>query len=247
MKRSVGLMSVLLSVGFAASAHAKDSGFEVGARLGLGLPLGDAVGSSEDEEDLDFDEDSSSSDKLSEGVSRKIPLQLDVGYRLSPQLMLGGFFQYAFASVGKQLEEGCETEGVSCSARVLRLGLQAMYHFTPITAGSAGWIGGGIGYEWLKLGLEGGDIEFDATIKGFEFLNVQGGYDFVVNDKFRVGPYVLFSLARYASTSLSLSGDAIDELEEEFGEEFQGESQDIDDKAFHGWLSFGVKATFGAL
>lgn len=203
-----------LSADYAApTSGGKDSGFEVGARLGWGFPLGESA----DGQDL------------SDFVSGQIPLQLDLGYRLDPHLFVGGYFQYGIGFVS---DDTC-TGGADCSANSVRLGLQATYHFTPVNQGNAGWLGAGIGYEWATLSAEGGGSELSTTASGFEFFNIQGGYDFKVTDQFRVGPYGMFTLAQYSSTSM----------------EFNGVEQDgdIEDKGLHQWLFVGVKGTFGPL
>ncbi len=196
-----------------ASGGGKDSGFEIGARLGWGFPLGESA----DENDL------------SDSISGQIPLQLDLGYRLDPQLFVGGYFQYG---IGFVADDACGG-GADCSASNVRLGLQATYHFTPVNQGNAGWLGAGIGYEWASLSAEGGGMEASTTLSGFEFFNIQGGYDFKVTDQFRVGPYGMFTLAQYSNASLEFNG--------------QEQDGDIEEKGLHQWLFVGVKGTFGPL
>jgi hypothetical protein len=190
----------------------KESGFELGARLGWGFPLGDA----------------SKDNALSDGISGQIPLQVDLGYRLNPQLFLGGYFMYGIAFVDE-----CPS-GADCSASDVRLGAQVTYHFTPITEGNAGWIGGGLGYEWASSSVEAGGGESTVSFDGFEFFNIQGGYDFKVSDQFRVGPYGMFTLAQFSNASVEVPG---------FGEQ----EGDIEEKGLHEWLFVGVKGSFGPL
>ena len=52
-----------------ATSWAKDSGFEFGARLAYGIPMGDATGDD--------------NDGLKESISYQIPIWLDLGYRAS--------------------------------------------------------------------------------------------------------------------------------------------------------------------
>lgn len=217
MKMHPALTASVLTASFASAAHAQDAGLEIGARVGYGIPLGDAVGGEGDD------------NALSDVVSGQIPLQLDLGYRPDPQLMLGGYVQYGIAF---RASEVCDNDGTSCSASNVRLGLQVQYHFQPITT-DGGWVGGGIGYEWLNLGAEAGDVDVSAGLQGLEFLHAQGGYDFNAADKFRVGPYALLSLARYSTQSLEWAG--------------RSESDSIDQRAFHSWIMVGLKGTFGPL
>ena len=216
MRTKLSLLAVAGAMACVATASAQESGFEIGGRVGYGSPLGDAAGGEGD-------------NALSDLVSGQIPLQLDAGYRLNSQLFLGGYFQYGIAFDGL---ESCDTDGVSCSANNLRLGAQVQYHFQPITTDSA-WVGGGIGYEWVNVFIEQGGVDGTLSARGFEFLNVQGGYDFNVADKFRVGPFAALTLAQYATVSMDVDGTTV--------------SNSIDDKALHSWLLLGVKGTFGPL
>ena len=59
-----------------------------------------------------------------------VPLWFDVGYRLSPALYLGAFFQYGFAFVNKDNATGCD-QGISCSAHDISFGANLHYHILP--------------------------------------------------------------------------------------------------------------------
>jgi hypothetical protein len=56
----------------------KESGVELGARTGFGLPLGEA----------------SKDNKMSDGFTGHVPIQLDVGYRFTRNIYAGGYFMY---------------------------------------------------------------------------------------------------------------------------------------------------------
>ncbi len=195
----------------------KDSGFELGVRLAWGFPLGDATGENEGE--------------LSNFAIGQIPLHLDVGYRLNPHIFLGGYFQYGIAFPGDDCAEA--PENPDCAASDVRIGIQGIYHFTPITAGNAVWVGAGIGYEWLSVTGEVAGVESTTTLGGFEFLKLQAGYDFEVSEQSRIGPYGMFTLGQFSTLSTELDG-----LEEE---------DDDFDKALHEWLFVGVKGSFGPI
>jgi hypothetical protein len=223
----IGLCSGLAVLGTTSSARA--GGFELGARAGYGIPLGQA------------DED----DDLSDGITGMIPLQLDVGYRVTPAFSLGGYAMYGFGIAGDDISEACDDlddlPGVSasCSTRDVRLGMQAQYHFSP-RQDLDPWLGAGFGYEWLTMGFEasGGGEEFDVSVtgKGFEFINLQGGVDFTLAPGFALGPFLSFSVAQYSSTSSSCSGSACGDGDSDDG--------DIEEKALHHWLQLGIRGTF---
>lgn len=217
MNKKIGLVTLAAAMSVASLASAQESGVEVGARLGYGIPFGKvhSMGPGDN--------------KMSDFASGQIPLQLDIGYRLDPQLFLGAYFQYGIAFPAA---DECDQDGVSCSASDLRLGIQAQYHFNPITVDGA-WVGAGLGYEWANMSAEVGGAEVSTQVRGFEFLNLQGGYDFVVGDKLRVGPFALLTIGQYGTAK----------IEGALG----SSSNDIEEKAIHSWLVLGVKGSFGAL
>jgi len=204
----------------AGAAHADETGVEIGVRSGYAIPLGNAAA------DTDLDE-------FYSGV---IPLWFDLGYRLTPNVMIGGYFQYGFGLVPDQFEGACDLDAVDCSFSNVRLGAQVHYHFRPWESVDP-WLGGGIGYEWAHWSVSGtlplvGNVGADATIHGFEFLNLQAGVDFLPSDdaNFALGPFLSLSLAQYSSGTVQAG---------------EGESSaDIDDKSLHEWLTLGVRGTF---
>jgi len=80
--RKLVIASVTFSV-LALAGTASAEGFELGARLGYGLPMGDAVKDA----------------KLSDSVSGQIPIWLDVGYRIDESLFVGAYGQYGITMV----------------------------------------------------------------------------------------------------------------------------------------------------
>ncbi len=200
------------------TASAKDSGFELGARLGYGIPMGKLA----DEADSD----------LKDWSKRQIPLWLDLGYRANPNIFVGGYLSYGFASVGSGIGDICDQDGVDCSASDLRLGAQLQYHFMPGESTDA-WGGLGVGWEHSSLSASaaGGDVTLSTS--GFEFALLQGGVDFQVADSVALGPFLGLTLARFSSVNCDSDAGCGD---------FDG---DIENKAFHEWLFLGVRGAFG--
>lgn len=71
----------------------------------------------------------------------------------------------------------------------------------------------------------------DSSLKGFEFLNLQGGADFKLASAFSVGPFLSFSLGKFSTASTTVGGVET--------------SGDITKTAMHEWLTIGAKGTFG--
>jgi hypothetical protein len=223
----IGLFSGFAVLATASNARAE--GVELGARVGYGIPMG----KTDDESDL------------SEGISGMIPLQLDLGYRVTPELSIGGYVMYGLGFTGEDISDACDnTDDVvgvtaSCSTHDVRLGIQAQYHFLPRKKLDP-WLGLGLGYEWLTFGIDvsGGGLEADlsATGHGFEFVNLQGGLDYKVSPGLAIGPFLSFSIGQYSETSSSCAGNACTDFDSTGG--------DIENKALHQWLLLGVRGTF---
>lgn len=205
------LVVIALAVGsWSSNARASDGGFSLGLRLGYGIPMGTVV-----------KDDAGASISLSDGISGKIPIWLDAGWRFDPSMYLGAYFEYGPAFV-----KDCPA-GIDCSASDVRLGVNFLYHFAP-AASFDPWIGLGIGYEWLNLSVAG----IDAGYGGWEYVNVQLGGDFAVGAGFALGPYVVFGLGQYGSVSATVGGQSA------------SASIPSGNQALHEWLQFGLKGTF---
>jgi hypothetical protein len=205
-----------------AAAHPEDTGVEVGLRVGYGIALGDAAKSS----------------KLSDGVSGQVPIQLDLGYRVIPNLFVGLYAQYGFGIVGDQISQACDLSSqLSCSAHDIRLGIEGHFHFLPRQKLDP-WVGLGLGFEWLGVSVDGGGAEASSTFSGFEFVNLQAGLDIAVAEHFYIGPFLTLSLAQFSSVSVDCSSSG-STLCDGFGV-----NGDIQDKAMHEWLMIGLRGAY---
>jgi hypothetical protein len=217
---------VLLSIWTASAAHVASAqepgtGFEAGLRVGFALPLGDAlggVGGGEDGNDLD---------RVIEGA---IPIWVDLGYRVLPELFVGLYGQYGFGFSGTDRCDG--SAEADCPSSTMRLGLQLHYH-PLLESGANPWVGLGFGYEWLTFGVESGQDAISFTLRGFELLNLQAGLDFEVTESFHLGPAISFSLGQYSEASSDCSGYFVDQC---MVPEFEA--------ALHEWLMLGVRGAY---
>jgi hypothetical protein len=181
-------------------------GPEIGARFAYALPLGDAAKNA----------------SLSDTVSGALPILVDVGYRIVPQLYVGLYGQFAFAFLS---DKACPANA-SCSANDLRFGLNVHYHFTTPAEPYDFWIGAGAGYEILSYKATVAGISAEGSASGFELGNAQVGFDYKMEQGVRVGPFAGVSVGQYSTAKAG------------------NQSGDIKDKALHEWLAFGVRAAY---
>ncbi|HWZ90653.1 MAG TPA: hypothetical protein VNW92_17455 [Polyangiaceae bacterium] len=189
------------SAGSADSVGFADKKYRLGLRLGYALPLGYV----------------DSRNKLSTAVSGQVPIWIDAGYMLSPNILVGLYGQYGF--VQSRYCYGCSTHDI-------RLGVQGQYHLMP-AASADPWLALGVGYEVLSTAYS----VYTADLNGFEFLNLQAGADFKVANLLAMGPFVSFSLGKYSSQSTN------DPRSDPFPD--RGSTTSM-----HEWLALGVKGTF---
>jgi hypothetical protein len=222
MRILLGLAAFVVLSTVPSRARAKETGVELAGRISYGIPFGKIAD----------DEDYGMRDWF---TSQVVPVQLDVGYRVTQRVFVGGYFSYGAVQVG----DVCESDkfaDIACDSRDVRAGAEVTYHFSPPSE-DAGWIGGGVGYEWLTIRqrVEDEGKTWDSyTFHGFE-VHAQAGYDFSATDYLRIGPYALVGVGRFSATSTAFEHDV----------ESGRISDPIDDRAQHGWLMFGLKASFG--
>ena len=222
MKYGVLVVGVVGLVGFSAVASAQSAppartGFQMDIRTGYSIPMGTAFGESSDQDTT----------KLTDIASGQVPVILDIGGKVIPELFVGGYLGLGFGSAGGDFKKLCDARGRKCSAVDVHLGFVIQYHILP--AGSVNpWVGYGVGVESLGLSnVSTSNTTTDtATITGFEFARLMGGTDFRVSDVFGLGPFIDLSLAQYSTIKV---GDR---------------STDISNTKMHEWLTLGIRGVF---
>jgi len=226
---AVACASALVVLAPSRALAEDQTGFEIGFRTGYSIALGKIEGGGNAD--------------LGDYVSGNLPLWLDLGYRATPNLMVGIWGLYGFGFIGGTLnDDGCQVNGVSCSAHDIRIGADVQYHLQPFQKVDP-WLGLGFGYEWLSLDVSasalGVNADLGTDVHGFQFFDVQGGVDFlpVADTGFGVGPFIDFALGEYSDGSCSGSLSGL----------IQGSGSlgcDISNTALHEWLTLGVRGTF---
>ena len=200
----------------AAAQPGEDSGFLVSARAGYGAPFGEVAS------------DGAAVDEI---VPGKLPLWLELGYRIVPRVHGDIYVELAPARVG----DGACGRGGSCQAYDLRFGLLLLLRLAPGRTVDP-WVGAGVGVEVLQAEVQGPDPaatsgDHERRWTGIE-VPLEAGVDLRLSSRLAVGPYVSATLAWFTSV-------------EEGPADGAGATRSIDDRALHGWLQAGLKATFG--
>jgi hypothetical protein len=216
MPALVALGAGLLCGGAArAQTSQKPLGLDLGLRVGYAIPFGDI--------------DGNAGDSLSSRVSSGVPFILEAGYRFTPVLTAGVLVEYAFGQVN-DAGTGCGTRNVSCSASMTQVAVEGLFYI-PFGAPFVPWVGVATGYEWASLDASGNLANTSFAVRGAEFVTVQAGADVPVGPRFALGPFISYSIGRYATSSVQLNGTTT--------------TQDIANPSTHEWLQLGVRGTFG--
>jgi hypothetical protein len=205
----------------ASAGPAARTGFQAAFRSGFSLPFGDATGAP--------------SDTLRRRYAWQIPIVVDLGAKVTPAIFVGGYLHVGFGSEGSdaQVEGYCDDNDsnlendVSCSVVTLRIGVEGHYHFQPDQKVNP-WLGYGIGYEAAIQSLTDRQRGYSETntSSGVTYAQLSGGVDFraLVGG----GPFMELSLGRFTHATVEQNGRKV----------FSG---DIEDRAFHAWLTMGLR------
>jgi hypothetical protein len=204
-----------------------NTGFEYGLRTGVELPLGDIDSGNQ------FRKAS-----LSGVAEYRVPIVLDLGYRVTPPLWLGLAAQAGTGGFGDSCGEGAQ-----CEWSDVRLAAQMMYRLTP-RGGMDAWLGAGLGWEWLRGSItqtaevtledEPVTVALEANeLRGGPQVFLQTGLGFDLGETLRLGPYLAAAAGQYLTESFSCS-TGLD----------CSEQQDVENRV-HGWISLGVRVSHG--
>ena len=226
MKKLAAVAFVTAVAALASPARAEEKGFTLGLRTAFAVPLGTAGDGAE----------------LDELTSGAVPVQVELGYRLTKNVLAGAYFAWGYAMVADEAKGALAATGATAIGghAVQRVGVQAIYGFLP-GAKFAPWAGVGVGYEWARyasaeLRSATGTAETEVGLRGFEAL-VQVGGDYRLAPKFTVGPFAALNVGRFQSHVAS-----VDETSGTFPS--SESSREVADKGFHEWIQLGLKGTF---
>ena len=227
MRASMVFLSLVATSGYARLAAGQELprgspppaarvGFQLGLRTGLAVPLGKADGAPNGE--------------MANLFSAQVPLLVEIGGKVIPQLFVGGYLGLAFGGTAGDLQRTCVSSHATCFAAGARLGAEAQFHILPAARANP-WIGYGIGYESVAVGFSEGSRTGSVSYNGFEFAHFMGGVDFRFSRVFGLGTFASFSIGQYRRSHYELSGDPVIE-------------GDIPEKAIHEWFTVGLRTVF---
>jgi opacity protein-like surface antigen len=182
---------------------------------------------------------------LSDASSGALPVLVDAGWRVLPELYLGVYGQYAPVFL-KTYALTCQS-GWSCTAQDYRFGVQGDYHFLPQRPFDP-YVGLGAGYEILHSSFDGSTVVpqgatyvratlvEDFTDRGWEFASLTAGFDWRFSETFGVGPFLLGTVGEYNTQSGAITIRS--------GTQQQPEPVQPIQMAAHALVFVGVRGTF---
>lgn len=115
-------------------------------------------------------------------------VEVDVGYRLSPEFMIGVYGTGAQFSRGDMVSDGTDVRGATA-------GVQANYHFRPSYRIDP-WVGLGAGWKGMWLSPDSGK---DTSLQGLELARLQVGADYRISPEVAITPVLGADLSMYLS------------------------------------------------
>jgi hypothetical protein len=143
---------------------------------------------------------------VGDGSRGAMPLTVDLGWRILPQLYVGARGHYA--PVFTRTNSVDCFEGWTCASQEYQMGLEVDYHPIPRNRFDP-YVGLGGGYEILHTknsgpalvptpgGFVPATVELSAIDRGFNFFTVTFGFDGRIDPAVGVGLYAEFSLNEY--------------------------------------------------
>jgi len=193
-------------------------GFQAAIRSGVALPFGSA----KDNDDVGIVGGRTS---MSDLVGPQLALAADIGGKVNKWIFLGGYVDFGLGLAAGDLSASCDALRRDCRSFAFRLGAQIAYAIAPDERFNP-WIRYGLGYSSLTVGDDGADV----TYRGFDFGRFAAGLDVRISRVVGVGPYVDFTVGKYASRRIETATDVV--------------AGDISGRAFHYWLTIGPRVVF---
>jgi hypothetical protein len=152
----------------------------------------------------------------------------ELGVRVTPQLLLGGYLGVGFGSPGARFDAACDFG--DCGAASFRVGLMAQVDLAP-GASVSPWIGYGFGLTAAATGGDDAVDDFSTSYTGIELGRLMFGLDF--------RPGGIVGLGLYADWTFGV----FRRFEEEQAGITVADGRIRDGTVFH-WFSVGPRLSF---
>lgn len=123
-------------------------------------------------------------------------VQLELGYRITEHLALGGYGTFSLHDRGDAVADATDVFGASA-------GVQAAWHFRPDRAIDP-WVKLGTGWKGLWLDPERGER---TSLQGLELARLQVGVDYRISPAVAIAPVVGGSLGMFLSEDSPMTDD----------------------------------------
>jgi hypothetical protein len=181
---------------------------------------------------------------MSDTIATRVPVWVDIGYRLNRSLYLAAFGQVGLDGAGDGCKAHSGNGSGACTAEDWRLGAEALIHVFGAATPDL-WLGIGLGWEQVNErarflanidpspGLGDQAVATIDEVDQGPVVELQAGLDFPVDGKLRAGPFVTYAAGTFVSRSFSCSGGAA------------CPDSEIDDAAIHHFVTLGARGSFG--
>ena len=122
-------------------------------------------------------------------------VELQLGYRATPNLAFGGYGTYSQFNSGDNLAAGTTVRGATAGA-------YADWHFRP-TSSIDPWVGLSTGWRGLWLVPDSGK---NTSLQGWEIARVQVGLDYKVSPEIAIGPVIGASVSTFFTQDSPATG-----------------------------------------
>lgn len=188
------------------------TGFQLALRTGVSAPAGSLADGA----------------KQSDAFAWQVPLLVDIGGKVHPNIFVGGYLGLAFGACGSAFDN-IGSVGGSCAAVRFVIGPEILVSFIPKGKVNP-WAGYGIGIESSAISESVGGTSASGSYFGYDIAHLSGGVDFRVSKVFGIGPFLDLGVGRYTHASTDGGSGTV--------------SGSIDKQAWHEWITIGPRFVF---
>lgn len=169
-----------------------------------------------------------SGEGIRDQFGRQLSVSGELGVRITPQFLLGGYLGAGFGDAGPRFDAACY--GSHCGAWSARIGFLAQYDFAPWSTVSP-WIGYGVGFTAASTSGDAPGARFEYSYAGIDVARLSAGLDFRPNRTVGMGLYAEWTFGVYRAYHWSEEGLTVAE-------------GSVSDPTVHQWFSIGPRITF---